>query len=256
MRRHARGGGDWPDADQSSAGCRGRRRLSGGAAGDLEVPVGKRRHPRRRPDLGLSRGISRSSGMGTTTISPTGTRCSPNSRVGYAGSPHQWLPLARVSRTTSRLSRRRGRCKRPGPDFSRSREPPLSEGAERVVVEALGPLPTGSFILCGGREAAVVERGTGWISQPVSVRDLDSLEIDAPGPGTVAPSLQTVPAADPQSRRSASGGRSARPRASRRAEVARRSGAERARNGPPESARPTTSELVMGIDDPRSPRSE
>jgi hypothetical protein len=82
-------------------------------------------------------------------------------------------------------------------------ELPLSEGAERVVVEALGPLPTGSFILCGGREAAVVERGAGWISEPVSVRDLDSLEIVAPGPSTVA---ADGPRRTPQSRRLASGG--------------------------------------------------
>jgi hypothetical protein len=82
-------------------------------------------------------------------------------------------------------------------------ELPLSEGAERVVVEALGPLPTGSFILCGGREAAVVERGAGWISEPVSVRDLDSLEIVAPGPATVA---ADGPRRTPQSRPLASGG--------------------------------------------------
>lgn len=107
----------------------------------------------------------------------------------------EWLPLARVSRTNARISVDEADANVRVRIFSRVCELPLSEGAERVVVEALGPLPTGSFILCGGREAAVVERGAGWISEPVSVRDLDSLEIVAPGPGTVAPSLQTVPAA-------------------------------------------------------------
>jgi hypothetical protein len=184
---------DWPDATKARRVSRSPTSLRG-AAGDLEVPVGKRRHSRRRlisayldqpivwywhhDDLAdghevLAELAGCLRGLGRT----------------------EWLPLTRVSRTNARISVDEADANIRVRIFSRVCELPLPEGAERVVVEALGPLPTGSFSLCGGRETAVVERGAGWISEPVSVRDLDSLEIVAPGPATVAPSLQTVPAA-------------------------------------------------------------
>jgi hypothetical protein len=108
--------------------------------------------------------------------------------------PTEWLPLARMARTSARIAVEQAGTNIRVRIFSRVCELALPEGAERIVVEALGPLPAGNVILCGGREAAVAARGAGWVSEAVSVRALDSVEI-VPGPPSVAPSLETVPAA-------------------------------------------------------------
>lgn len=109
--------------------------------------------------------------------------------------PTEWLPLAQVSRTNARIAVDHAAGDVRIRMFSRACRVALPEGAERLVIEAPGPVPSGRAILCGERVAAVVERGAGWVSEVVDVRGLGSLEIVASGPPTVAPSLGTVPGA-------------------------------------------------------------